>query len=205
MSALGFNDLQHEVLIELLNISAGAAADVLSQMANSEIRLTIPKLFQIPRREAYTLVQEGGEEGIVSINMEIGGFFSGEGILLFSQQSSLSLVKVILSEQVPLEMLHELEEEALTEVGNVVLGACLATFADLLGEKMVCSVPFCLQGTPNELLTSEQADVEVLFICVDFAHEQGQARGFVSLMFDVASVRNISMAIDNYLKKNGLL
>jgi len=56
-------------------------------------------------------------------------------MLLFSERDSLSLVKAILTEQIPLEMLSELEEEALTEVGNVVLSACLATFADLLNNK----------------------------------------------------------------------
>ncbi|HIJ23839.1 MAG TPA: hypothetical protein HPP65_01280 [Gammaproteobacteria bacterium] len=73
MSELGLNALQHETLIELLNISVGAAANVLSQMAHSEIKLTVPKLFQISRKEVYSLVQETTEDKIVSINMEVEG------------------------------------------------------------------------------------------------------------------------------------
>ncbi|HIJ23840.1 MAG TPA: hypothetical protein HPP65_01275 [Gammaproteobacteria bacterium] len=126
-------------------------------------------------------------------------------MLLFSERDSLSLVKAILTEQIPLEMLSELEEEALTEVGNVVLSACLATFADLLNNKMTTSIPYCLRGSPDELLDGVEADAEVLFICVDFIHDQGEARGFISLMFNVDSVKNIVSAIDAYLEKLGIV
>ncbi len=205
MSDFELNEFHSEALKELLNIGVGTAADVLSQMARNEIRLNVPKMYQIPQSEVYQKVLDGADENVVSVIMRTEGFFSGESMLLFAEHSSLSLVKAILSEQVPLEMLHELEEEALAEVGNVVLSACLATFADLLGKKVVTSIPFCSRGSIDELLAGEEADHDVLFICVDFSYEEGRSRGYISLMFTVSSMEDIVDALDMYLKKVGVL
>jgi chemotaxis protein CheC len=197
------NELQHDSLIELLNISVGTSASVLSEMAHSEIRLSVPQLYQIPRRQVIELIEESTTGNVVSINMETHGFVSGESMLIFSEESSLSLVEVILQGQVPLELLTEMAEEALIEVGNVVLGTCLSTLADLLDKKLTTSVPFSVHGSVAEVIGS--GETEILFLRVNFSHEYGKDSGFITLMFDVASVDNISAAIDAYLKKLNIM
>ena len=205
MGLYTLTDLQRETLIELLNISVGKAADVLSQMARCEIELSVPRLLMITYREACRLAsgESQGEGDLVSINMELQGSFSGQAMLLFSEQSSLALVKTILPGEVPLEVLHEMEEEALTEVGNVVLGASLSAFADLLGERIISSVPFCLRGD-QEQAARDQGEAEVMFLLVNFSHQQGLQSGYVTLLFDVESVSTIIEAVDRYLRQLGL-
>ena len=56
----------------------------------------------------------------------------GNAILLFPKSNSLQLVRTLLKDQVPLDNLTELEQEALLEVGNVMLNACFGTVTNLL-------------------------------------------------------------------------
>ncbi len=199
MNHLNLTELQREALIELLNISVGTAAAVLSEMANTEIKLSVPMLDEMPRREVAELVQSTIEENnIVTIAMQTEGFLRGKSMLIFSEQSSLALVRSILREHVPLQMLTELEEEALTEVGNVVLNACLATFSNLLQEKVVTSIPYCSSGSAQELIGDD--DVIILFLRVDFTHQHGKEQGFITLILDVESIQTIPASLDQYIE-----
>lgn len=193
------NEIQAEALVELVNVSVGAAASVLSEMAHCEIKLSAPTLDQLSRKSVSDLIQGAVEGDIVSIDIETEGFISGKSMLIFSERSSLSLVRAILQEQVPLEMLSEMEEEALSEVGNVVLNACLATFSNLLNQQLTTSIPCCVKGPAHELIGYD--DVQVLFIRVDFSHAHGEEQGFITLMFDVDSMRNIVTMVDTYLQQ----
>lgn len=199
MNKLQLNELQLEALIELINISVGAAASVLSKMANCEIQLSVPLLDQRSRREVAELIESTVKSDIISINIDTEGYITGTSMLIFSEQSSLSLVRAILQDQVPLEMLSEMEEEALTEVGNVVLNACLATFSNLLNEPLTTSVPCCVKGPVSELIGLDET--RVLFIRVDFTHQHGEEQGFITLMFDVHSMNNIVTMVDKYLQQ----
>lgn len=200
MSTPQLTELQREAMVELVNVSVGAAAAVLSEMANCEIKLNVPQLDQMTRKEVSELIEATVEGDIVSINIETEGFINGKSMLIFSERSSLSLVHAILQEQVPLEMLSEMEEEALTEVGNVVLNACLATFSDQLNERLTTSIPCCVKGPACELIGYD--DVQVLFIRVNFTHHAyGEEQGFITLMFDVASMQNIITMVDAYLEQ----
>ncbi len=199
MGDVTLSDLQREALVELVNISVGAAASVLSEMANCEIKLSVPQLDQLSRKEVSDLIEQAVNSDIISISIETEGFINGKSLLIFSEKSSLSLVRAILQEQVPLEMLSEMEEEALTEVGNVVLNACLATFSNQLNQQLITSVPCCLKGKASELIGYD--NVQVLFIRVDFTHAYGEEQGFITLMFDVDSMQNIITMLDNYLQQ----
>lgn len=205
MRGLDLNELQSEAMKELFNISLGTAADVLSQMAGQEIHLNVPEIHSVRRKEIYSIVQEHADDTVVAVHMCTHGFFSGESVLIFTERYSLSLVKAILSDQVPLEMLPELEEEALLEVGNVVLSSCLSTFANLLEQRLETAIPVCVRGTVNEVMKEGTANDEVIFISVDFTHEKGGERGYISMTFDINSGEHIVEAVDDYLRRSGLL
>ncbi len=199
MSQLNLTALQRDALIELLNISVGSAAAVLSEMADTEIRLSVPMLDEMTRSEVSSLIQGTVESDIVVIMMQTEGFLRGNSMLIFSEQSSLSLVRSILREHVPLQMLTGLEEEALNEVGNIVLNACLATFSNLLNEKITTSIPYCDTGTAQELIGDD--DRMILFLRVDFSHQHGEDQGFITLILDMESIQTIPASLDAYLHK----
>ncbi len=199
MSTLELNELQQEVLTELLNVSVGKAANVLSQMVFSEIGMSIPTLKQIPQRQLADQLQSEIGQQITTVTMTTEGALSGSAILSLSMQSSFNLVYALLQGQVSREALTELEEEALTEMGNVVLNACMATFADQLEERIHTSIPYCSKGTPHQLIGEEEH--EVLYITINLTHNGGKEHGTIILMLHIESAQNIRALIDNYLEK----
>ncbi len=64
----------------------------------------------------------------------------------------------------------ELEQEALAEVGNILLNACVATIANLLELNLAMSLPEILRGDSAALLSTVPAgqDDSVLFVHINF-------------------------------------
>ena len=60
-----------------------------------------------------------------------GGFF-GAALLIFPEKNSLELVRAVAGDHLSFEDILELEQEALAEIGNVILNGCMATIANLL-------------------------------------------------------------------------
>ncbi len=76
-------------------------------------------------------------------------------MLVFPEVHSLELVRSLLKENVPLDSLTDLEQEALMEVGNIILNACLGSISNALGEPINCSMPSFRKRESRSLLDQE--------------------------------------------------
>ncbi|NJO17669.1 MAG: hypothetical protein HC877_18615 [Thioploca sp.] len=124
-------ELQQDAIVELLNIGMGVAARSLSEMVNEEISLSIPNLEMLSRQSAATHLNGESPITIAAVKQCFKGAVWGEALLLFPQDKSLELVQLLMK-GVPHEMLNELAQDALVEIGNIILHACLASLANLL-------------------------------------------------------------------------
>jgi chemotaxis protein CheC len=199
MSNLTLNELQHEALIELLNISSGKATAVLSEMLLSEINISVPRLEQTARSIVARQVQATLGEAVTAISMETEGVIACKAMLVLSQHSSFSLTQQLMGDQVPAELLPELESEAMVELGNVILNACLSTFADQFGESIQTSIPTFAQGSASSLIGDDH--IEVLFLQVNFVSQAGNEQGHIILILSADEARKISALLDQYLRE----
>ena len=71
-------------------------------------------------------------ELLVAVRQAFSGDISGRALLIFPEKNSLELVRAVAGEGLSLEDILELEHEALAEIGNMILNACMATMANLL-------------------------------------------------------------------------
>ncbi len=58
----------------------------------------------------------------------------------------------MVGEHLSLEDILELEHEALAEIGNIILNACIATIANLLQRSLTMSLPEIIRGAGGEFL-----------------------------------------------------
>lgn len=203
MSALP-SDLHTETLAEVFNIAMGRAARAMSNLINEEVALTIPLIKMVHRHEAPELLG-GAQQRVYSITQVLEGDFRAYAILIFPEAKSMDLVRLTVGDIANAESITELEREALTELGNIILNACIGTVTNLLEGNFRISLPVFRSSTCGELLRPEpetsQPEDMVLLLHIDFCVEKHAINGHVAFIQDIVSFRGLMDRIDQFIAK----
>ena len=107
----------------------------------------------------------------------------------------------------PLDTLTDLEQEALMEVGNIILNACLGSIANVLGEPINCSMPTFRKRETRALLNEDTAfdaasgKMPVLMILhVQFMLRQNDIDGYVLFVMDLDSIQTLKELVRRFLE-----
>ncbi|MFN3198834.1 MAG: chemotaxis protein CheC [Bradymonadia bacterium] len=189
-----------DALGELLNMGLGQAADALSQMAREEVLLSLPQveICDEAQVEAYARVQF--PDDITAISQGFHGPLDGEGLLIFPDENSHSLVHALLNDQCGQE-LTELEFEALSEVGNIILNACLASFADTFGMELQTGLPRWFQGDNNTLMgqIKSRARQQFIMVQIDFTLKESRSQGYVMFILAASAYQSLRQRLGEML------
>ncbi len=198
-------ELERDAVTELINIAIGRAAASLSELVGDELRLSVPHLeFLTPDQAAERLEADTGGADTVAVRQRFDGRLSGDILLIFPERRSLDLVRSMLGAEVPLDQLTDLEQEALLEVGNIILNACLGSLANQLGLAVQSSLPIYVRGRGARILDSgaerpAAASELVLFVHVDFAMLRNDINGYLAFVMDIAAARHFIDAVRGYV------
>lgn len=202
MQTLELTELQLDTLAEIFNIGIGSAAACLSEMIDEDVQLAIPAVKCLPLAQASSSLVEDQAAVLSAVEQNFSGEFEGTAFLLFPKGQSLELVRRLISSDLPLEELSEFEEDALKEVGNVILNACFYTISDMLGCRIDGDIPNHVQGSCKEILGradySEDEKV-VLMLSMTFSIPNGDINGEISYMMNVKSMQNFLHIVDAFL------
>jgi chemotaxis protein CheC len=198
------SELQRDTIIELLNIGMGQAGNSLSQMVNEEVQLSIPIIELLSRQQMSNRLKNELNR-IAVVKQHFNGFFWGDALLLFLPEKSFELVRVLMKDNVPTNMLPQLEPDTLTEVGNIVIGACLSSLANVLTQELTSDLPTFMIGTTLEILDTfvHQTDEIIMFVRMDFALPTKNIDGYVAFVLEIPSVEQLKARIDKYLAAIG--
>jgi len=64
--------------------------------------------------------------------------FNTEAILMLPEDHSLEMVRMMLGGSYSMDELSELEQEAMAEIGNILLNACIGSMAKAPGSPCAC-------------------------------------------------------------------
>jgi chemotaxis protein CheC len=95
-----------------------------------------------------------------------------------------------------------MEEDALMELGNVILTSCTVSFADTFGIGLEqTSLPEVVRGRCSDILVSDRfgGDSRVLFLEVDFDLHNGGIAGIVLIALGIASANALRERVRIYL------
>ena len=199
MSFTGLSELEIDAFTEIINIGMGRAADSLSQMVSEEVSLSVPIVEVIDGKQAKARLDESGLSSISGVTQRFGGTLNGKAMLLFPEEQSMNLVRLLLKDSVPLEMMSEMEKEALTEVGNIILNACFGTVANALSFDLDSTIPRFINGNSHELLENDLSNHAVLMLKVDFSLPSKNIQGFVTFLMDLDSSDILKESIKTYV------
>lgn len=197
------NELQQDMLTELFNLGMGNAAAALSEMVSEEVLLSVPEVKFLEIDELSKMLSEDSGGQISGVSQQFHGMLLGKALLTFPSDKSLELVRLLLQDTVPFENLTEFEEEALLEVGNIIINAGLSSLADIFDDEIISDLPTFKNGSCSDVIESahnkQESQTTVLYLQVNFTIELQDIKGYVVFLLNVESMRNLAKSIDDYI------
>jgi chemotaxis protein CheC len=196
-------ELELDALGELVNIGVSRAAASLGTMVGEQVLLSVPSVVLVSRSRAAELISATRQDLLVAVRQEFHGDVSGRALLIFPEKNSLELVRAVAGDGLSLEDILELEHEALAEIGNIILNACIATVANLLQRSLTMSLPEIVRGTGEGLfdLSVSLAEDVVLFVHINFSLKGRQVVGYVAMVMDFASLASLKQLVADVIRR----
>jgi chemotaxis protein CheC len=198
-------ELQRDALTELANLGVGRAAASLSRMVAEPIHLAVPAVDVMTRTEAIRLLEEREQKaGLIAVGQGFRGPFSGRALLIFPEARSLELIRAVVGQEPTIEEVADLEQEALAEIGNVILNGFLGTIANLLARPLYTALPCVERGRGGVLLgaSSEkelEPDAPVLFLQIDFTIRSRDIRGYIAVLMNFHSLEALEALVEEFI------
>jgi len=197
-------ELELDALTEVVNIGVSRAAASLRDMVGEQVFLSVPSVAITSPARAAELIGERESSVLIAVRQEFKGEFSGCALLIFPGKNSLELVRAVVGDHLSLEDILDLEQEALAEIGNVILNGCMAAIANLLQRRLTISLPEILTGSAADLFEKPPSllrDV-VLFIHIDFRLKGREMNGYLAMVMDVPSLEALKVLVDEFIRRS---
>ncbi|MBK7414799.1 MAG: chemotaxis protein CheC [Dechloromonas sp.] len=203
---MDLNELQRDALREIFNIGVGRAASSLSQIVNDTVLLSAPEVMLVHREDAAKVLLGSEFPQFSTVSQHFSGAFDAEAMLVFPESNALEIVRLMVGPHMSVEELSEFEQEAMCEVGNIILNACMSALADLFHLALNGTLPVHRFGDTESLSFLSGGDSQmVLVLQVDMTISQQRVQGHILFLLSVASMQSLLDCLDTYLREQGLL
>jgi chemotaxis protein CheC len=182
-------------------MGVGQPAAAMSRIIHEEVVMSVPSITFQTRAEAAKTLGASEDGSICAVTQFYEGAFCTEAILMFPEEKSLEIVRLMVGQTLSMEELTEMEQEAMSEIGNIILNSCMSTLANMSGKELLGSLPKYQVGTGDEILgtSSSQWNGVVLTLKIDFHIEKHQINGYVAFLLDMSALQDLRQYIDDYL------
>ena len=195
-------DLHLDALTEIFNIGAGRVASSLSEIVGDEVKLSVPAIEIIKSDQVSAKVLAQGSVRFGAVSQSFSGPFDAEAVLLFTEAHALEIVRDMMGSQMSIAELAEFEQEAMCELGNIILNACLSSMADMLGIVLNSSLPSYTIASLVEILERMAGGTDqpyILLLHIDLAIEKRYTKGHLIFLLSSASLRNLVAHIQCFI------
>ena len=201
------NQTQQDALIELLNIGFGRAASALSQLTGHRVLLDVPQVSVHPIEELNNALRSKLDDQVASVHQIFSGPVGGDALLILNH-SAAGMLKELLTNEPPLPLpLDASAREVLTEVGNILLNACLGTFGNILQVQVSFSVPHLNLDTLHDVMRSLLVNREglryALVVHAGFKLRDAEVKGYLVIVLSVASLDRLIRAVEDWEQRGG--
>ena len=196
---------QTDSLTELINIGYARAAGALSELTGYRILLGVPKVEAHPVKEVTRILARSIQGEVASVHQVFTGPVGGNALLLLDHQAALMLNRLLTNDTRPSGELDAGAREVLTEVGNVVLNACLGVFGNLLQVQVAFAVPRLHINSVEDVLNSITVDDRelqyALMIQTQFHLRNSNVRGYLVIILGITSLDTLLYELEQWEKR----
>lgn len=194
--------IQRDALVELLNIGFGRAGASLSQLTGHRVILEVPSVSVHPIGELNHALRHLVTDEVASVHQIFSGPVAGDALLILDHHAAGMLKELLTNEpSLPLTI-DGSAREVLTEVGNILLNACLGTFGNLLKVHVSFSVPSLSLDTLHEIMNSLLVNREglryALVVHAGFKLRDAEVTGYLVIVLSVASLDRLIRAVETW-------
>lgn len=203
---IDLDEMQRDALGELFNLGVGRAANSLSQMVLGEVELSAPSVALVePDLVAEHLLGSEFRE-LSMVTIDFAGPFNAKTILLFPERNALAIVSHMLDPTMSPEELSEFEEEAMCEIGNIILNACISSLADEFEVEFNGGLPIHHFSNTDDLplFGSGDDDQVILLLQINLTISHEQVQGHLLFLLSVSSLTALLECVDRYLARLGM-
>ena len=190
---------QQDALIELLNIGFGRAGASLSQLTGHRVVLEVPQVSIHPIEDLSEALRPLMSGEVASVHQIFSGPVGGDALLILDHRGA-GILKELLTDEAPLPLRVDASgREVLTEVGNILLNACLGTFGNILDVQVSFSIPHLnldtLQGVLQTLIVKREGMRYGLLVHAGFRLRDAEVTGYLVIVLSVASLDRLLKAV----------
>lgn len=211
---IALSEMERDAVGEAFNVGMGAAGNALSEMLGQEVELSVPYVNIERRVEAVASMMNHApgrpanpskpfsRHKISGVRENFDGAFRGCALLLFAEERSLELVRLLLQQtEFDADLLSEMEQEALVEVGNIILNACLAAIAEIVSGEIVNEIPEAVSGSIDDIIRnagSDDSDEFVMKLHMHFNVAEVHIEGDIAFIMDIHSLDTFRLRLSEY-------
>jgi len=207
--AMLLTDRQNDALCELINIAFSRTAASLSEMTGDRVTLDVPHVAVYPISELRAALGNFAGQDLATVHQIFAGQVSGDALLLLNYDGAMMLTDLLTAEPVQSRRLNTSAREALTEVGNILLNACLGVFGNLLEVQVSFSVPRLhveALGVLLESLVIGRDELQyALVVHTGFRLRGSAVTGFLMIALGVSSLDYLLKAVERWEERQGHL
>jgi chemotaxis protein CheC len=204
---MDLNEHRKDALTELINIAYSRAAASLSEITGRRIILDVPRvelysISDLPDALAKFLPSE-----VATVHQIFSGPVAGDAMLLLSYEGAVAFSDLLTENQPRSDSLNASAREGLTEVGNILLNACLGVFGNLLQVRVSFSVPrLHIQSLEAFLrsLTVDQYELRyALVVYTAFRLRDSAIKGYLVMALSVPSFDRLLVEVEKWENRQG--
>jgi len=196
------SEMQLDALTEVFNVGTGRAASSLSEIIGDEVKLSVPRIQLLQASEVNTEALFLKNTRLGAVQQNFSGPFNINAMLLFTEERALEIVRDMMGSQLSLSELAEYEQEAMCELGNVILNACLSAMSDMLKLSLNSSLPLYSVDSSESILSKvfpKENQPVILVLHINLVIEKRRTQGYLVFLLSSASLENLFKHIDQFI------
>lgn len=192
---------QQDALTELINIAFSRTAAALSEMTGHRVLLDLPQVTLCPITEVAARLSDFVHGEIATVHQIFSGPVSGDALLMLNYDGALMLSDLLTGGRVPTPRLDASDREVLTEIGNILLNACLGMFGNLLKVHVTFSVPrlhlAAIGALLGSLVIGQDELRHALVVYTNFRMRDSAVTGYLVIVLGVASLDRLLAEVEH--------
>jgi len=198
---------QTDAVTELINIAFARTGAALSDLTGQRVLLEPPTVALHLTSDLDSELARFVPGEIAWIHQVFDGPVAGDALLLLNYDGAVQLTELLTDETSSTDRLDESAREVLTEVGNILLNACLGVFGNVLNVHVGFSVPRLRLDSIDELviwLKEGRGELRyALVVFTKFQVRHSQVNGYLVLVLNMVAFDRFLHELDEWVAQEG--
>jgi chemotaxis protein CheC len=191
---------QKDALTELINIGYGRAAGALSELTGYRVTLEVPRIAMHRISQIGNILAHVIQGEVASVNQVFSGPIAGNALLMLDEQAARALSRLLSDDDALANSFDNAGREIITEVGNILLNACLGVFGNLLQVQVTFSVPRLqvaeIAGVLQTITVDSQELQYGLMVHTRFQLRASNVTGYLIIVLGITSLERMQRELD---------